>query len=231
MVINQFASHGDILFIEPICRRIWENTGEKPILPVRDHLMWFEHYIDSARFVPMSEFSLDYDSMAMDNPDYLPLRFANQIVRKLACDDHTDYANMMPDKYLLSGLPVDLWKNIRINRNPERENDLFKALNLSPKDQYILINENSQAGKISIIPKRMATDKVIRMSVIEGFTLLDWLGIIEHARENHHVSTSTFFLMEFLKVEMPVFMYPRPNNDGLQGISRLNSSFSYTAIA
>jgi hypothetical protein len=231
MVINQFHSIGDLIFIEPICRMLWEKNGEKPILPVRDHLMWMFEYIDAARFTPMSKFKLDYDSMATNNPDYLPLRFANQIIRNLGPDDHSDLENMMLDKYKLSGMNPELWKTISLKFNEIRGRELFAKLDLDPAEKYILVNENSQAGKINIVP---GGHRIIYMNNIPGFTVLDWYLVMLHARENHHVSTCTFFLLQALhnkfKFKSKVFIYPRPNYDGLRGISQLKPDFNLTLV-
>lgn len=234
MVINQFHANGDIIFIEPICRHFWNKNSEKPILPVRDHLMWFANYIESACFVPMSKFSLDYDSMEVSNPDYLPLRFANQIVRGLAADDHSDFSNTMPDKYKLAGIDLHKWKTLQWTVNNKKCAELLSALDISLLDKFIFVNENSQAGKIEINPENPNGYRIIKMRDIPGFTLLDWYQVMLLAEEHHHISTSTFFMLEFMKEihdkNVPIYMYPRPNIDGLQGISKLNPSFEYISI-
>ncbi len=228
MIINQAAAIGDILFIEPICRHIWNTTGIKPILPVRDHLFWISEYIDSADFRLMSQYPIDYDSMSMEDKNYLPLRFANQIVRGLAPDDHHDYANMMLDKYILAGLDPMLWKTLIINFNEQKSDRLFKHLNLKATDEYVLVNENSQAGIVNIFPKgAFCQYRVIKMSEVPGFNVLDWWKVMMYAKENHHVSTCTFYILDAIKYTGKVTMYPRPNQDGLQGISKLNPTFIY----
>lgn len=231
MIINQFHAHGDILFCEPIFRHYWNKNGEKPIVPVRDHLMWFADHIDSAQFVPMSKFELDYDSTEVGNPDYLPLRFANQIMRGLAIDDHSDFSNTMPDKYKIAGLPLEKWKGLQYTWQPETTKRLFADLNISSDEDYIFVNEDSQAGNIAINPDTKM--RVIKMRLIPGYNLLDWTGIMLCAKEHHHISTSTFFMLEAMKgiheSNIPIYLYPRPNADGLKGISKLNPSFKYIA--
>lgn len=229
MVINQPFGIGDILFIEPILRHFWMKNGEKPILPVRDHLMWLSEYIDSARFVKMSEFKLDYDSMDMSNPDYLPLRFANQIYRGYGPNDHHDFENMMLDKYRLCGLEEYLWKTAHLKLNNDKADKLYNQLNPKGKE-YILVNKYCGIGKIDI---NIKTDLlVIEMQEIKGYTMIDWWLLMSNALENHHVSTSTFFILQemFRVLEFQysqIFIYPRPNEDGLRGISQLKPSFEY----
>ena len=192
-IINQFHSIGDILFIEPICRKIWQDTFKKPILPVRDHLMWLSRYIESAEFKPMSKFNLDYESTDITYSEYLPLRFANQIVRGLDKNDHSDFENCMPDKYILAQQRIEDWKRIELNFDEALASELMTT-ELKIKEPYVLVNNHCQAGTIDIKPN--TTDRIIYMSEIKGFTLIDWYGVILQAKEFHTVSTSTYFLCQ-----------------------------------
>jgi hypothetical protein len=231
MVINQFHSIGDILFIEPICRHIWKTTGQKPVLPVRDHLMYLSEYIESAIFVRLSEFTFDQDSMSMENPNYLPLRFANQVIRKLSPHDHSDLENMMLDKYTLAKMDPSLWIGIDLKFNNARALKLMKLLGITQSSKYILVNNYSQAGKVKIKPFNAHKFQVIEMKEIPGFSVIDWHLVILYAQENHHVSTSTFYLMQAIKnkfnFDSRVFLYPRPSEDGLRGISKLNPTYKF----
>lgn len=232
MVINQFASIGDIIFLEPMYRHFWNKTGSKPIVPVRDHLFWLADYIDSARFVKMSQYPMDYESTRMDD-NYFPARFANQVYRKLSKYDHSDLENMMLDKYRLAGLDPEMWKTIKLDFKDGRSVQLMQDLKLMEPDgkvvnkEFMLINQYSQAGWISIDPKTEM--KKVRMTERSGYTPIDWHLLMQMATENHHVSTSTFFIMQAIAnqfhFDSTVYLYPRPNEDGLRGISQLNPTF------
>ena len=231
MIINQLHSIGDILFTEPIFRHYWRKNNKKPIVPVRDHLLWLANYIESAEFVPESKARkvIDLESLEV-RPDYLPLRWANQIYRGYDPNDHHDFENMMLDKYRLAGLDPMLWKTLDIKLE---ETEITKQIwgdCVYEVDDYgwTLINENSQAGKIKInIP-----DPKIEMFNRKGATVIDWWKAMAYA-ENHHVSTCTFFLFQAMKNKNldnrmgKIVIYPRPNIDGLRGISQLNPDFKY----
>jgi hypothetical protein len=95
-------------------------------------------------------------------------------------------------------------------------------------DKYIFINNNFAGPeynyKINIGPQ---TDlKIIYQEYIEGFTLLDWCGVLEQAKEIHTVSTSLFFIIEALKLEkIPLHLYPRkPLDKDLSPIKTLISN-------
>jgi hypothetical protein len=233
MIINQIHSIGDILFLEPLFRNFIKVEGKSPVVPVRDHLMWLSEYIQSAELRPLSTFHWPYKNETTKHSDYLPLRWANQIYRGYELDDHHDFENMMPDKYLLAGLNPEMWTDINLMFNEKKSDSLMFKLGLVEPSgniiDYVLVNENSQAGNVSINPK---TDlPVIKMRFIEGFTLIDWHFVIMFAQENHHVSTSTFYLMQAIKnqyhFDSKVYIYPRPNNDGLRGISKLKTTYQY----
>jgi len=227
MVINILHSIGDIIFCEPIYRHFWLRDGIKPTVIIRDHLMWLQDYIESAKFLKASQWTGDIDNnIPTDN--YLPLRFANQIVRGLDKNDHHDFENCMPDKYILAGLDPELWKTLKLTFDVERSRELFAILELAGDQDYIVVNEHCQAGWVEIKPE--PKHRIVRMYDVPGYNVLDWAPIMKLAKENHHVSTCTFFILEALKsLNGEVFIYPRPNEDGLRGISKLNPSFNYVA--
>ena len=228
MIINSIGGLGDIMFCEPIYRHFLNKDGEKPMVLIHDHQMYMQEYIESANFIPASRYqSLVNDHIKTDN--YLPLRFANPVYRSLNMFDYSDYENCMPDKYLLAGLEVDLWKTLQLQFNPDKCTELMVGLDITPKSEYILVNEYSRAGKIEINPK---TDyQIIKMDLHPDYTLMDWFFVMLFAKENHHISTSTFYMLQAMTgYKGKIFIYPRPDEDGLRGISKLIPDFKYELI-
>lgn len=207
--------------------------------------MWLSEYIHSAEFRPMSKFELDYDSMAITNPDYLPLRFANQIIRGLEKDDHSDFKNCMLDKYSLfcqfvsahyEVNPNDLswqWSTLSLdNFNQARAERLYKEYLMLDGVDYVLINNHSGAGSVDIHVDSECLK--VYMREVNGFTLLDWYIVIANAKSFHSVSTSTFFLRQIVKNRLgqlgDFYLYPRPNEDGLRGVLNLVKSLNDSTI-
>lgn len=231
MIINQIHSIGDILFLEPMFRHFMEKNGEKPIVPLRDHLMWLAAYIDSATFRPMSQFKMDYESKILRD-DYLPTRWANQLLHGYGYDDHHDFENMMLDKYRLAQLDPYIWKDLKINFDEAKAESLMSNFY---EGDFILINNHSQAGDLRIQDGIKSSLPFCFMNRFSNFTVIDWYLMILHAKEFHTVSTSTFYILQAMKNQFPgmetkIFIYPRPNIDGLRGISLLNPTFDYEAI-
>lgn len=226
MVINCVGGFGDVLFCEPIYRKFWNESGKKPNVIIHDHQMHLQEYIDSAVFVKASEHK-DLKDCFEINANYVPLRYANQQHRLLSPHDHSDIENMMLDKYRLLGLDENLWKTIKLNFNHKKGEDLAQLLNVSLYDEYTLRNVHSQIGDIVIVLNKNKT--VIDMKPIAGFSMIDWFLLHKQADGIHTVSTSTFFMMQALCnkgwCSPEVYVYPRPNEDGLRGISQLEPDF------
>lgn len=234
MVINQPFSIGDIIFLEPLFRHFWNKNGEKPIVPVRDHLFWLAEYIESAQFIKMSQYPHDFFERTDVTDDYFPARFANQVYRGYDKNDHHDIENTMLDKYRLAGLPDSTWKDINLKFNDDKGVKLMNEAKLMRSSivdfEYALINQYSQAGVRVIDHTKMGSCKQwIRMQTIPGYSPIDWHLAMQMAEENHHVSTCTFFIMQAIAnkyhFDSPVFLYPRPNEDGLRGVSQLYPTY------
>jgi hypothetical protein len=235
ITINQFHSIGDIIFIEPIIRTLIQ-CGYQVSLPIRDHLMWMAPYFEFYKRNVFRQMSNDPDFVDHHfcKPDYMPLRFANQILRGLDLNDHSDLENMMLDKYRLAEKQNILagksdWHDIQIKFNYEKGDQLFAKIYNGV--DYVFVNEMSQAGNISI---DTGNENTIKMQQIDGFTLFDWFILMLEAKEIHTVSTSILFVLQALHNDgheiPPVFIYPRPNYDGLRGIKNLDFSYNFKLV-
>lgn len=227
--INCIGGIGDILFCEPIFKHFMDITGKAPLVYIHPHMLWIQDYIYSAKFTgePVPD---EFKTGSMVHTDELiNLRYANQIYRKLNPHDHSDLENMMLDKYRLLGLSDTLWKSLKIHFNQSKGAALARELGVSLLDEYTLRNEYCQVGKIDIPLNKNKT--VVDMRIVAGYNMLDWYLLHAQADGIHTVSTSTFFLMQALcALPSPwfspeVYVYPRPNEDGLRGISQLKPDF------
>jgi hypothetical protein len=208
--INQHAGLGDILFLEPILRKLAKNN--EVIMPVVEPWLWQKHI----PYVNFTNFTFQFDGREQKfTSDYYPFRYANPIYRGYDLNDWHDFENCMLDKYRVLELPLDMWLGLSVVRDYENEARLIKLLNLPEK--FILVNEYSRVGVTHI--KLEGNTPIIYMRPVEGFSVIDWCGVMELAVENHHVSTSTFYLLHMLGLDAKI--YPRPDGDGLKGISQL----------
>lgn len=227
-IFNQYQGLGDILFCEPIARHFYEENKNEILWPINDEFMWLKDYIKYINFVPKSGHNMNYESLHLglldSNTYFVPLRFANPIVRNLNPHDYSDQYHTMLDKYRMLNLPEDMWKTFKWSRNLDKENALYTLL-VKDKD-YILVNSKWSGGNVPI--ETDSTIQRIDMSILGGFTLFDWAKIIENASEIHTVSTSNLLLLETLKLKADkVHIYSRkPRENNLDGISEfVNKNF------
>jgi hypothetical protein len=215
VIINQPFGIGDILFISPLIKQL---DVEHIIWPIVDHYYWINDYItiDNLTFIKQSEFNsinyIDYDE--------IPLQHAHYLI--------PEAQDCMQAKYMLLNADFESWRTLTFNRNKEKEKQLKQYLNITPNDKFIFINNNFAGPeynyKVHIQPQ---TDlKIIYQEYIEGFTLLDWCGVLEQAKEIHTVSTSLFFVIEALNLEKTsLHLYPRkPLDKDLSPIKTLISN-------
>lgn len=208
--INQHAGIGDILFLEPILRKLSKNN--EVFMPVVEPWHWQRHI----PYVNFTNFTFQFDSREQKfTPEYYPFRYANPIYRGYDLNDWHDFENCMLDKYRVLELPENMWLDLSVKRDLQNEKRLIRELIL-PKE-FILVNEFSRVGNTAInIDSNLP---IVHMRAISGYSVIDWCGVMELAAENHHVSTSTFYLLHMLGLDAKI--YPRPDEDGLRGVSQL----------
>ena len=215
VIINQPFGIGDILFLSPLVAQL---EVEQAIWPIVDHYYWIKDYIfiDNLTFIKASEFN------PLTYKDYVevPLQHAHSLMFQAK--------DCMEAKYMLLNADPELWRTVSFNRNREKETQLKQYLSINPNDQFVLINNNfagpEYSYKVDIKPETNL--RIIYQDYIEGFTLLDWCGVLEQASEIHTVSTAIFFVIEALKLEKtPLHLYPRkPLDKDLSPIKTLISS-------
>jgi hypothetical protein len=129
----------------------------------------------------------------------------------------------MKSKYSDLGMDYTDWSNyFTFKRNTKKENDLYDLLGLNEGDEYIFINRNYMMRpsvvpytKISNSPSDYNNLKLIELSIMDGFTIFDWLKVIENAKEIHMIETSLNYILETKQVKLKadkLNLYSRINN-------------------
>jgi hypothetical protein len=139
----------------------------------------------------------------------------------------------MRSKYKLVNLDYSDWVNyIKIKRNTEREEALFKKLNITKNSEYIFINRQFGTPPndcaVNIFFKKPDKLPVVELEYIEGVRVFDWMGIIENAKEIHTVDTSFSYIIAAMKLEN-VNLYPRlKQNDNEVNLNYCSDFYSKT---
>ena len=225
IVINQYFGLGDILFIEPIYRHLKFDLGLEVIAPIQNQYLWIKDNIKYVNFIGISEFNMDYERFdfglfksptegTIEDTAYLPLRFSDQIFRDLKPHDSSASRYWMSDKYTVLGLDFRLWETISLERNLQKEKELkSKILAGIGSSDYVFCNsfyQNSLDINLNLETKIKTNIPIISMSKIEGFSMVDWSGIIQGAKSVHTVSTSLIYMIPSIyQKEKEYHLYPR----------------------
>lgn len=214
LVFNQFLSLGDILFLIPMARALM-NEGNTVLWPIdARYLSIKKHFLD-INFVAKDLYNLPYESKKVIETQYgrlLPYRFASENMGR-------NLRYCMQSKYELYGHNYLMWRELTWKRDYENEAKLIELLNLPEK--FNLVNRTfGHEASFSITPVINNDYPIIEMTSISGYTLIDWLGVVEKASEIHASNSSLNYLIELMNLDCLVYLYKR----GIWG----ESGFEYT---
>jgi hypothetical protein len=201
ILFNQPYFLGDIIFVMALIQK-YVNDGYDILYPVRDEYYNLQKNFPTVKMIPLSKFP-EYEKY---NTHQVIVEDSVYIVLSLRYSYERVTTQHMKNKYECVGLPMKMWRDIKIVRDYNMENKLFIELGLKPDEKYNLINEFHRPffHRTPIIIKNEY--KNIYMSKLGNYSLLDWIGIMEKAQSIHTIATSLIFLMDSIDT-MPKDMY------------------------
>ncbi len=177
ILIDQPAGIGDIIFCQKIAHYL-SNTY-KVFWPLSSDINWVSNYLDSP---------IIWENHKVDTV----VNLRNSIY-------YREHKSVMLSKYDLLGLDWKDWKDfVKINRKVDKEKELR---GLFP-EKYCLVNRiygtppNSKIKDFSVITSLPIVD----LCIIPGYTLFDWMKVIEDANEIYTVDTAINYLIEILNI-------------------------------
>jgi hypothetical protein len=181
LLIDQPAGIGDILFIQKIVKTYSEEYQIDH--PVKDSISWITKYVPGT--MTKDECSGPYDKVL-----YLE-----------TADRNYSKSKIMEAKYKLAQVDMtDFMDYIEIHRDEEMEGRLYEAI--APIKPYRLVcpwygtPEKGSSGMFKIdIPHSNTIHNVV-MNLRDGYTLFDWLRVIEEAEEIYTTDSAIMFLIE-----------------------------------
>lgn len=112
------------------------------------------------------------------------------------------------------GVPYNhRYDSARFVRSLQREEDLFKKLNLSSDEPYIFVVDSRHRNKANYKLRYTDAYKIINpkhSSLWKTTHISDWMGVIENAKEVHTVDTSWFHLVKQMRLSTPRFYHKPP---------------------
>lgn len=210
IIVNQVRGLGDILFCAPLLRE-YIKRGYLVIWPVVPEYIGIAKYFPEFVMLPDYIVNINYNSKDRHHKgiEVLPLRFSDSITK-------TPYSLVMKAKYDMVGMDFKMWRQLTWLRDLKAEQELFDKLGIT--GEYVLVNQVFRTDKTGAVQIKPQTDKqIVTMRNIDGFTLLDWLLVMQRASEIYTVGTSINFMIDapFAEINCPVHLYiRRPDESG-----------------
>lgn len=214
ILFKQAAGLGDLIFLEPIARRL-SLRGHTIYWPVLPMFQGISEYIPYVNWCDPG--NITYGKV---------YEFDGLKPAKYKC-------RILESKYKYADFPLDIWRTFHYDRDIKKEFLLIKQLGLNIEEPYRLIHCEYDSNRLYTIDIPTNPDiKNIYIVPIPGFSLFDWSSVIENASEIHVVSTSSLYLIEKLHLihNPEINLYARHNDINLDEVKFLLSPKPYDLI-
>lgn len=200
LFVKQAFGLGDILFLSPLIQEIEKDGNIEEIYwKIKDEYYWVKDYLEFYKVTFIKESN---NNFLFEEFQTLNFEQSFHIVGGRDC---------MESKYNLVKAPLEIWRNISFKRNFEKEAELLQKLNISENEEFIFVNNNFADPNLKYSTNiNVETNlRIITLEYLEGFTLLDWMSVLQQAKEIHTVSTSLYFVIEGIGRTEGLHLYPR----------------------
>jgi hypothetical protein len=220
LLVSQFASLGDILFIMPLVRKL-QSRGFTCWWPIIEEYHSISRHFPDINFIstvghqpPLDQRNFHECKFAHGKTGELPDVLDVEVIPFRWADLHTgDPVTCMPAKYTIMGEDWKQWRGLTWVRDREKERMLREWHGLKEDEPFNLssvrfgCNTYGQKSIMVSVPNNGL--RTIQISYVPGFTLLDWAGLIETATRIDFVSSSILYLIEVLNTQAELHIYPR----------------------
>ncbi len=225
IIVLQAFGLGDIIFCISIAMT-WIAKGYHVIWGIDPVYNAIAKHFPKIVFIDKSLLAADYDCKeitTVGNTTIMPLRWSDAIQK-------VPYRQVMRAKYDMLGMDWVKWKdNYWCDRDIDSELHLYyNVLGLKDGEEYNLISSQFTTGGARSRDINVSNGlKNIELKMTNGFTLIDWLHVIQNATYIHAVASSNIYLFELYELAAKeVHLYPRwpleRNHDNYQYILKKN---------
>lgn len=211
-LIFQPIGLGDIIWVQPIVKN-YISQGYTVYYPVNDfYFDLVNEYIKTDGLVwlreldsfPMSEYFGNEKAFSIGEDIYVPLDYSDRYER----------TQPMIAKYFYTNTPAGDWREgFEIERKYDKERQLMDRY--GAEGDYIIVNNyyhqppNSNYKNIEVNSDLPVIKMSYHRDAENGFTLFDWIGALENAKEVHTVGTSVSYLVDKYCLNNKIYCYER----------------------
>lgn len=174
--------------------------GYQIIWPLRDDISWIKNYIPDIQFCSVNDNFPGKEYYGQDliiiSPQFVYLGIMNSHLWG------NNNNKVMSSKYHITNIDWSCWQNNFIfNRNFDKENELYyNVLNLKDNSEFVFINNlyNTDIRNIQLFNPKQFDLPVVELKIIDGFTLFDWIKVLEKAKKIYTINTSINYIIEVI---------------------------------
>jgi hypothetical protein len=181
LLLVQPGAFGDIFVRAPIAKW-YADKGYEVYWPVRNQFLETIKYFNYVKPIILGDESLHEDWLRSDVMKIIPMmKNYDKVINLADRGPHPTaqkpWENFEQCKYRLAEVPFEKKHNLVWTRNIRKENELKQLLNVP--DNYVVAHLTNSHGDKALMPNQSLP--VIEVSMINGFSILDWYSIIKGA--------------------------------------------------
>lgn len=207
---------GDIILLLPAAKFL-HDRGYKVFWPIfSEYVSMFSDVVDYVTFIPVS------------NNIYTCIKESYNSLKKINIDKIIDIAATFPDsicteeyqkkgdglgnikfdefKYNLLNVPINEKWNFKINRNTEKEEELYNQYIVSK--EYAVVSLNYSGGRINV---KFDSDSKQVVEINSKHNFFHWIKILENAQVIALVESSMSNLVEQLNLPNKKILFTKPD--------------------
>jgi hypothetical protein len=180
---------GDLLIVLPIARWLFDR-GYEVWWPICHEWMDIKNYVSYVNFIDIGTPEGSYENAheflvtKVDRIIDLGIGVGRKLKWTLPFDEW---------KYKEAGVPFEERQNLQLNRDYKKEASLIEHLNL--KDSYTVTHSLGSYRSFDF----QISDSV-EVEAVNGFSLLDWIGVLEKAEKIYCIDSSVSNLIDGLNI-------------------------------
>lgn len=206
---------GDLIILLPAIKYL-ADRGHKVYWPVmKNYVEMFNEVVDYVTFIPVTDnihqcvFEA-YEALSKYNITNIK-DVAFTFPKSTATKEYVKRGDGLKEsfdkiKYDMLDVPFEEKWNLKINRNHEKEEQLYKML--VKNEKYGVVNLNYSSGSISV---NFDSEDGQIIYVTEDYSIFDWIKILENANTIALVESAMSNLVEQLNLTNRKILFIKPN--------------------
>jgi hypothetical protein len=203
LLLVQPGPFGDIFLCAPIAKW-YADRGYEVHWPVTEKFIPTLKYFNYVKPILLSEEELHSDWLRSDVMKIIPMMGEYDKVVNLADRGPHPTAQRFDEnfelcKYRLAGIPFEEKNKLVWTRDVEREESLFKLLEL--REPYAVLHAVDSLGQKADVPE--ISINTVEVRVIDGYNIPDWYGVFVRASQIYCVESSVHQFMDGTVLSLP----------------------------